>query len=56
MAHFFCNGECGGVSDTPGTCGAETCSLYKEPLIECSCGDPENHKHEEGRTEESTHE
>lgn len=30
---FVCEGECGGVSDNPGTCQATTCSHYSMPLI-----------------------
>jgi hypothetical protein len=39
MTHYVCTGGCGGVSDTPGTCQAESCSLYGEPLKECNCTD-----------------
>lgn len=44
MTHYVCIGECGGVSDKPGNCQAETCSLHNEPLVECHC---ENDMHEE---------
>lgn len=45
MSHYVCNGECGGVSDTPGVCQAETCSLHNQPLSECNCeGGKESHE------------
>ncbi len=39
MKHYICTGECGGVSDTPGTCQAGECSLQGQPLVECTCRD-----------------
>lgn len=39
MTHYVCTGECGGVSEQPGTCQAESCSRYHQPLIECNCID-----------------
>ncbi|MBI4130150.1 hypothetical protein HY468_02440 [Candidatus Roizmanbacteria bacterium] len=42
MKHYICTGECGGVSDTPGTCQAESCSLHGQPLVECDCEDGEH--------------
>lgn len=44
MTHYVCTGGCGGVSETPGNCQAESCSLHGEPLKECNCIDG---KHEE---------
>ena len=43
MTHYICTGECGGVSNQPGNCQAEACSLHNEPLVECQC---ENNMHE----------
>ncbi|MFA6427882.1 MAG: hypothetical protein WCW16_05620 [Candidatus Magasanikbacteria bacterium] len=40
--HYVCTGECGGISDTPGTCQAESCSMHDEPLTACSCTDGEH--------------
>ena len=37
--HYICTGGCKGESETPGTCQAETCAKYGEPLTECSCTD-----------------
>lgn len=45
MKHYYCTGECGGVSDTPGTCQAESCSMHNKPLVACDCDTPEIHKH-----------
>ncbi|MDP3941643.1 MAG: hypothetical protein Q8Q49_05035 [bacterium] len=39
MKHYICTGECEGVSDKPGTCQAESCSKFHQPLIECNCTD-----------------
>ncbi|MDR3642507.1 MAG: hypothetical protein P4L74_02655 [Candidatus Doudnabacteria bacterium] len=39
MTHYVCTGGCGGVSDTPGVCNAESCSLHGQPLKECNCTD-----------------
>ena len=39
MVHYICEGECKGVSDTPGTCQAQECSKHEEPLKECNCDD-----------------
>lgn len=44
MTHYACTGECRGVSDKPGTCQAEACSLHDKPLVVCNCTDG---KHEE---------
>jgi hypothetical protein len=44
MSHYVCTGGCGGVSETPGVCQAESCSLHNQPLKECNCTDG---KHEE---------
>jgi hypothetical protein len=44
MPHYVCTGGCGGVSDTPGNCDAESCSLFGRPLKECNCT---NGNHEE---------
>ena len=47
MTHFACNGDCGGVSEAPGTCQAETCSLHDQPLTACECDNPTHAKEEE---------
>jgi hypothetical protein len=39
MTHYICTGGCNGVSDTPGVCQSETCSLHKHELKECNCTD-----------------
>ena len=49
MSHYICTGECGGVSDTPGTCQDGTCGKHQQSLQECDCSDK---KH--GREEENT--
>ncbi len=43
MIHYICTGGCGGVSDKPGTCQAETCPKHGMPLDRCECKDK---KHE----------
>ena len=43
MVHYICTGGCGGVSETPGVCQTEGCSLHGEALKECNC---EDGKHE----------
>lgn len=50
MKHYICTGECGGVSDNPGTCQAEDCSKHGEPLVACNCNDGE-HKSKDGDNE-----
>lgn len=42
VKHFICKGECGGVSDKPGNCQAEECSLYQKPLVKCVCDNKEH--------------
>lgn len=37
--HFICLGGCQGVSQTPGTCQAETCLLKGQELDKCDCSD-----------------
>jgi hypothetical protein len=37
--HYICTGGCKGVSETPGTCQAESCKLYGHPLEACDCTD-----------------
>lgn len=39
MTHYVCTGGCGGVSEKPGSCQTESCSLYGKPLVECNCAD-----------------
>lgn len=39
QVHYICTGGCEGVSEQPGTCQAQTCLKYGEPLTECSCID-----------------
>lgn len=44
--HYVCKGECGGVSETQGACGNETCSMHGEMMEACNCNDGQH-----GRTE-----
>lgn len=37
MTHYICTGQCNGVADTEGTCQAQTCDKYNEPLTACEC-------------------
>ncbi len=39
MVHYVCTGDCGGVSDQPGNCQAESCRMHNQPLVECNCTD-----------------
>jgi len=39
MMHYVCTGECGGASETPGSCRADVCSMKGAPLVECRCDD-----------------
>ena len=41
MKQYICTGECGGVSDKPGVCEAEDCSMHGEPLLEQEVEDDE---------------
>lgn len=34
MKKYICTGSCKGESDKPGTCGAETCEKFGQPLKE----------------------
>ncbi len=52
MTHYTCKGECNGISETPVSCGAESCSLHNHPLAECNCEDG-SHKGEEAAAEET---
>lgn len=45
--HFVCTGECGGVSDKPGTCQAKDCSKHNMLLEKCDCADGTHQKEEE---------
>ncbi|MEK9173092.1 MAG: hypothetical protein AAB594_00780 [Patescibacteria group bacterium] len=51
MEHYICRGGCEGVSDKPGTCQAEICPSYEQPLESCSC---EDEKHANGSDEKET--
>ncbi len=42
MPHYICTGGCKGVSDTPGVCQTEGCSLEGHTLEECNCIDGEH--------------
>lgn len=44
MTHYICTGECKGETDdeTVGTCQAESCNKFGEPLKPCNC---ENGRH-----------
>ena len=37
--HYICKGECGGVAEVPGTCQAQTCHGFMQPLTACTCTD-----------------
>lgn len=37
MEHYFCEGECGGISTEPGTCQAVDCSSHGQELVACNC-------------------
>jgi len=39
MPHYICTGGCQGVSDKPGVCQADSCSLHNHELKECDCAD-----------------
>jgi len=41
-SHYVCTGGCGGLSNTPGTCQAETCPKHDQPLTECHCEDTQH--------------
>jgi hypothetical protein len=41
MTHYHCEGSCKGTSQKPGSCQAEECELFGEPLAACDgkkCG------------------
>jgi hypothetical protein len=42
MTHYFCTGECEIVSQKPGICEAEGCSMKGQPLTPCECTDGEH--------------
>ncbi|MBT4121229.1 MAG: hypothetical protein HOA57_04870 [Candidatus Magasanikbacteria bacterium] len=52
MTHYVCTGGCGGVSETPGTCQAETCPLHEHDLKECNCEDGKHDLPSEEETKE----
>lgn len=37
--HYVCTGGCNGVSETPGTCQAESCPKHQHELTACDCKD-----------------
>lgn len=41
MTHYICTGACKGETDDPnvGTCQAETCDKFGQPLVACDCED-----------------
>ncbi|OGY64801.1 MAG: hypothetical protein A3J53_02880 [Candidatus Harrisonbacteria bacterium RIFCSPHIGHO2_02_FULL_40_20] len=39
IIHYFCEGECKGISDKPTPCQSKTCSYSGKPLIQCGCKD-----------------
>ncbi len=49
MKHYICEGDCGGVSDTPKACGTQGCSMEGKDLKECECTDG---KHSKNQNEE----
>jgi hypothetical protein len=53
MSHYVCKGTCGGVNETPNTCGAEGCPKNGEAMMECNCEDS-NHAEVMGGEEAST--
>ena len=40
--HYICTGGCQGVSQTPGTCQAESCEKHNHQLVECDCQDSQH--------------
>ena len=42
MSHYICTGGCQGVSDKPGVCQTEECSMHGHTLQECGCADGEH--------------
>lgn len=44
MKHYICTGDCGGVSEKPGVCQAQTCPKHGQPLSECECSDGKHGK------------
>jgi len=59
MTHYICTGGCGGSTDVPGVCQAETCPKHGAPLTACDCTDGEHfglqdlHKTEKDKEEEN---
>jgi len=49
MSHYICTGGCQGVSEAQGTCQAEDCNNWGEPLEPCECEDG-SHEKGEGET------
>jgi hypothetical protein len=39
MSHHVCSGGCGGSSDAPAVCQADTCELKGQQMVECNCED-----------------
>lgn len=39
MTHYICTGTCEGVSNHPGTCGAEDCPKHNKQFESCDCLD-----------------
>jgi hypothetical protein len=52
MQHFFCEGDCKGVSATPKTCDEPTCPNFGKPLTDCDCEDEVHHKTDNDENEE----
>lgn len=48
MPHYICTGECEGISQKPGVCQTEGCSMKGKPLESCECTDG---THEAGLSE-----
>lgn len=50
MIHYICTGECGAVSEKPGTCHAEHCSKKGKSFAQCGCSDGKHGRSDKGTT------
>jgi len=37
--HYVCRGNCGGTSEVPKACEAESCTMSGQMMEECNCED-----------------
>jgi hypothetical protein len=44
MEHYVCKGSCHGLSENPGMCSAEGCSLKGWQFEKCNCTDDRHGK------------